>query len=188
MLTLEILLAIAVCWCAAALSFFVHEMGHATAAIALFGKDSVSRVSVGVGPRVVWHGKLVARLFPISGRTWVVERDLTPVQAAFISLAGPVASILLGLSMLLLANHHDQIQGRQFLIVLGQINMAIAAMNLLPVPPLDGWRAIEPDLCRRYGWHPASEGMQIAYRAGYGVLAAANVWVAAWMIWGRLVG
>jgi len=125
----------------ATVSILLHEFGHAIA-FRIFGlRPSVS---------LVGFGGLTSAEGP-DGST----DDFTPVRHIIVSLAGPLSAlILLGLPALLIAeaNGFDpwtSLGMRRSLdpaeIILGQIvyiNVGWSLLNLLPVLPLDGGRAM----------------------------------------------
>ena len=66
------------------------------------------------------------------------------------------------------------------LFTMAQANVALAAFNVLPVPPLDGWRAVEAVL-EHWGLLRLREAeREVLYRAGLAVVLAA---VAAALLW-----
>ena len=136
----------------------LHESGHAAVA-SRQGLD-VSRVTVGAGP-VLWRGQrgeteLVLRLVPLAGMTSLVEgahHTPGPAEASSwsgwsrqaVTLAGGVvATLALALAIAGAVAASERVTGRRW--VIGRLLVAdaivLTVFNFLPVPPLDGGRAL----------------------------------------------
>ena len=107
-----------------------HELGHCTALWLSGGRIGRLRLSA-------------------VGAELVLERSLSYGRELFCVLAGPAVNILL-------AAVSAQGAGERWLLFAG-INLVLGAFNLLPLPPLDGGRAllcllcmsVQPDCARR---------------------------------------
>lgn len=145
-------------WIVWSLLLLVHEAGHAYSARRQ-GLE-VRRLTVGVGP-ALWRGQyddtqLALRLVPIAGITKVEdEHGVAPGRRAHgawqswsehgITLAGGVlATLALAMLVAVAVAAWERSSGRRW--VWGRIVIADAVVltvfNFLPVPPLDGGRAV----------------------------------------------
>lgn len=137
-------------FCALA-ALFAHECGHALAA------------------RVCGCSISSVELTPFGGVAAYDGSDLRPAQEAAVALAGPAASLLCA-----------GICGASGLRQLLLMNMALFAVNLLPVLPLDGGRALRAVLFPRRARGKITAALSFAGAAagaglcGLGVLAAAK--------------
>ena len=137
----------------------VHEGGHALAAMRQ--QIEVKRITVGVGP-VLWrarHGdaQLVVRLIPLAGMTSLGsaagdgagptgqpgKSSAWREQLATVG-GGVLATLALALGLALLVATGERMSGRRwkwgrFLIADAVI---LTVFNFLPIPPLDGGRAV----------------------------------------------
>ncbi len=155
-------------WAIFAASFLFHEFGHAYAARWL-GYEA-GGIDVGFGPGVTLR-KVTFRALPLQASVHILGEP-TGWHAAAIALAGPLASLLLGGSLLLLGAapglFHGLLQG------IGGLNVAIGLFNLLPLPPLDGWRAIEPLVFYKLG-KPNQQQQIFMHKAGFAFLGMASI-------------
>lgn len=125
-----------------AASVLTHEAGHA-AFLSRYGV-SVVKVQLGLGPTLLKIGKLEFGCFPIGG---AVSPDptkflaLTGRQKFMVAIAGPFASALLTILLVLASESLEGGQAR-LLYILAELNLFIAFFNLLPIPPLDGFQAL----------------------------------------------
>ena len=152
-------------WTIFAVSLLAHELGHALAARRLH--IPVRRIVIGVGPRLLRLGRLEARLLPGLGLTDVVGgmHALDQRRRALIAVARPAASAALGLALLVLAavtTGHAAAVAR----AVGTMNVGIAAFNLLPIPMLDGWTAIERYIFASLGVQTSEATLGRIYKAG----------------------
>ena len=146
----------------------VHEFAHAYAAEKM--GDSTARYNrrLSLNPfdhidplgalMILFLGFGFARPVPINSLNF---RDRTK-GIVVTSLAGPVSNILMALVCLVIAKLLRlayALSGLTFIVGIFQvisfmvrINLMLAAFNLLPIPPLDGWNAICPLLPRELYW------------------------------------
>lgn len=167
-ISIDLLIVLIATWAVFASSFLVHEFGHAYAARWL-GYET-GGIDVGFGPGVTLR-KVTFRALPLQASVQILG-DPSGWRAAVIALAGPLASLLLGGALLVLCDapglFHGLLQG------VGGLNGAIGLFNLLPVPPLDGWRAIEPLVFYRLG-KPNQQQQIFMYKAGFTILGMASI-------------
>ncbi|OIN82802.1 site-2 protease family protein [Mycobacterium malmoense] len=140
-------------------SLCLHEFGHALTAWRFGDHDAAMRGYLTLDPRRYSHPAL-SLLLPIviialGGiglpgaavylRTWF----MTPTRRTLVSLAGPAANLVLAVLLLTLTrlffdpDHAVLWAGVSFLAFL-QITALL--LNLLPIPGLDGYDALEPHL------------------------------------------
>ncbi len=140
-------------------SLCLHEFGHALAAWRFGDHDIAVRGYLSLDPRKYSNPMLslgLPLLFIALGgiglpgaavyvRTWF----MTPLRRTIVSLAGPAANLVLAVLLLALTRlcydpaHPVLWDGVAFLAFL-QITAVV--LNLLPVPGLDGYGALEPHL------------------------------------------
>lgn len=117
-------------------SVFMHELSHSL--VALRRGLSVRRI----------------RLFIFGGVSEIEEEASSPSDELLVTLAGPVASIVLGIVFLLggwaLSGQWAMLS--RIALILGVANVAIGLFNLLPGLPLDGGR-----LLRALIWHRSGD-------------------------------
>lgn len=103
------------------ISILVHELGHA-----------VAGQRFGAEPRIKLHG--------FGGTTFLPGGLFSRVQSIIVSAAGPMAGLLLGAILYLLArNFNDVSPALNQAFVFGlYINFFWTFLNLLPIQPLDG--------------------------------------------------
>lgn len=155
------------------LSILGHELGHALAA---------RRHDIGTEEINLWLLGGIARL----------TKQAETARAEFqIALAGPLASLLIGAGLIGLARYlrdaNDYgLAGTVFLLV-GAMNLVLAASNLLPGAPLDGGRVLTAVL-----WHRSGEPERSRLTsARVGMILGALIFLvgmAEVMIWDRQTG
>lgn len=172
------------------LSLALHEAGHALAA-RIFGLP-VRRVTAGNGPWLLRLGRFEARLFGLNGACEFTRRlESEPTLARFwIALAGPLSSFAaaglfagLGAAWSAVAGHGSEVQ---VCLLMAQANVALALFNLLPIPPLDGWRALEAVL-EQAGFR-LSDARRARLHAGGMVLLAVGIAAFFAVHWGLALG
>jgi Zn-dependent protease len=140
-------------------SLCLHEFGHAVTAWRFGDHDVAVRGYLTLDPRRYSHPAL-SLLLPIIAialggiglpgaavyvRTWF----MTPTRRTLVSLAGPTANLLLAVLLLTLTRllydpaHAVFWSGVAFL---GFLQVTALLLNLLPIPGLDGYDALEPHL------------------------------------------
>jgi Zn-dependent protease len=140
-------------------SLCLHEFGHAVTAWRFGDHDEAVRGYLTLDPRRYAHpglSLLLPMVFIALGgiglpgaavyvRTWF----MTPTRRTLVSLAGPTANLLLAVLLLTLTRllfdpeHWVLWAGVAFL---GFLQIMAVVLNLLPIPGLDGYDALEPHL------------------------------------------
>jgi Zn-dependent protease len=140
-------------------SLCLHEFGHAATAWRFGDHDEQVRGYLTLDPRRYAHpglSLLLPMVFIALGgiglpgaavyvRTWF----MTPTRRTLVSLAGPAANLLLAVLLLTLTRllfdpaHWVLWAGVAFL---GFLQIMAVVLNLLPIPGLDGYDALEPHL------------------------------------------
>jgi Zn-dependent protease len=140
-------------------SLCLHEFGHAVTAWRFGDHDEAVRGYLTLDPRRYAHpglSLLLPMVFIALGgiglpgaavyvRTWF----MTPTRRTLVSLAGPAANVVLAVLLLTLTRlffdpeHWVLWAGVAFL---GFLQITAVVLNLLPVPGLDGYDALEPHL------------------------------------------
>jgi len=140
-------------------SLCLHEFGHAFTAWRFGDHDVAVRGYLTLDPRRYSHPAL-SLLLPMIAillggiglpgaavyvRTWF----MTPARRSMVSLAGPAANLVLAVLLLALTrlfydpDHAVLWAGVAFL---GFLELTAVLLNLLPIPGLDGYDALEPHL------------------------------------------
>lgn len=163
----------------AALSFVIHELGHWL--VLARCRVPVVEFWMGLGPMLGRLGRWRLGLFPI-GAAVVAEPTafaaMTPAQRFFAALGGPLASAAYGTMLAAVASLDGSDTGR-LLEAVAMLNLALAGLNLLPIPPLDGFRMFETFLEMR-GRPLSPRALSNAYRLGNGLVFALGTFVITW--------
>lgn len=109
-------------------------------------------------------------MFIFGGVTTIDEDSRTPREEALIALAGPAASILIGLALLGLDVVVPQPQAAALFGWLGYINLALGAFNLIPGFPMDGGRVLRALIWRARGDRLAATRNAAVVGRGFGYL------------------
>ena len=151
------------------IGFTVHECCHALTAVAL-GDDTPrleGRVTLNPSAHIDWLGML---LFVLLG--WGYARPVRIVPGklrgrkwgeAAVSLAGPVSNFVLAALFFALNVLLPQGIWSGFLLSGAQVNLTLCFLNLLPVPPLDGFSVLRAFL-------PLKWTRELLYLERYGIL------------------
>jgi Zn-dependent protease len=156
-------------------SLCLHEFGHAITAWRFGDRDVAVRGYLTLDPRRYSHPMLSIGL-PIlitaiggiglpGAAVYVRTSFMTAARRTLVSLAGPAANLLLGVLLLALTRYcfdpkHPVLwAGVAFL---GFLQVTALFLNLLPIPGLDGYGALEPHLspdtqrslepAKQFGW------------------------------------
>ncbi|MBI1730565.1 site-2 protease family protein [Candidatus Acetothermia bacterium] len=145
-------------------SVLAHEMGH-----------SIVAIRTGLPVQSI-------TLFLFGGVARIVREPSSPMQEFVIAIAGPIASLILGLLFWLLSITSVPDTPVQALADnLSYINLALAIFNMIPGFPLDGGRVLRAVLWKVFG--DIYRATRIASLAGRGVgilFIAGGVTLALW--------
>jgi Zn-dependent protease len=120
------------------LSVLGHEFGHAVAAH-LFG---------------IRTKKIILNF--LGGGAEIVRGFRQALPEFVIALAGPIVSALIGASALALAALLHNPVATPILLFTGKLNLILAALNMLPLFPMDGARVLRAALTRLFGSYRAT--------------------------------
>lgn len=140
-------------------SLCLHEFGHALTAWRFGDHDAAVRGYLTLDPRRYSNpglSLLLPMVFIALGgiglpgaavylRTWF----MSPTRRTLVSLAGPAANLLLAILLLTLTRLFYDPQHRVLwsgMAFLGFLQVMAVVLNLLPIPGLDGYDALEPHL------------------------------------------
>lgn len=161
-------------------SLLLHEAGHAAAARRLG----------------IHSGRLA--LYPFGGARAGFDDPGTPRQNTLVALAGPAASLALGLAFALVwwLLPAAPVLLRRDLGYLALVNLALAAVNLLPGYPLDGGRIFRALVWYLHDDYTVGTRAAVAYGQVISILAFAGGLallstgrsMAVWGLWLVLVG
>lgn len=118
------------------ISIVWHEVSHSFTLSAL----GVPLQEIQIGYPVVYRrGIFSLGLIPFIGRVGGQDLSLLPktTQAAFFA-SGPAGSLLLGIGAIWTGIFLNAF----FLKMLGVVSLAVGVFNLIPVPPMDGYRLV----------------------------------------------
>lgn len=140
-------------------SLSLHEFAHAFTAWRFGDHDVAVRGYLTLNPFKYAH-PVLSIVFPVliiliggiglpGGAVWVRTSFMTKRQKTMVSLAGPMtnvvsAVVLLAITGLLFDPAHQVFWGA--LAFMGFLQVTAAVLNLLPIPGLDGYSALEPHL------------------------------------------
>jgi Zn-dependent protease len=140
-------------------SLSLHEFAHAFTAWRFGDHDIAVRGYLTLNPFKYAH-PVMSIVFPVliiliggiglpGGAVWVRTSFMTKRQKSIVSLAGPMtnvvsAAVLLTITALLFDPAHLVFWGA--MAFMGFLQVTAAVLNLLPIPGLDGYSALEPHL------------------------------------------
>lgn len=144
MTILKLLLGFGLIWFILTFLLVIHEYGHAWTMRRLGMR--VDKIVIGTGPLLFSTKQEEIRLLPFVGMA--VSDDYAKASLrdrAIAAAAGPVASILLGLFLLLAY----WIVPSWATLIAAKGSLLLAAINLIPLPPFDGFTVVEAFLAKR---------------------------------------
>jgi Zn-dependent protease len=140
-------------------SLCLHEFGHAYTAWRFGDHDVAMRGYLTLNP-LKYSSPLLSLALPLvfialggiglpGGAVYVRTAFMTPRQRTLVSLAGPAANLVLAVVLLAVTRaFYDPDHGVFWSAVafLGFLQITALLLNLLPIPGLDGYGALEPHL------------------------------------------
>ena len=169
-------------------SICVHEFAHAWMALRK-GDDTAARLGhLSLNPLIQmgWGSLIMLALFGLAwGAVPVDVRNLhRRSDAAWVSLAGPLANLLLAVAFSFVFVVAALLPGQEakltldFFWLAAKANAVLMVFNLLPIPMFDGWGVLE-------GWFPQLQRLDDSHRQNIGWIFLAVVWMtpAGGLIW-----
>lgn len=161
-------------------SICVHEFAHAWMALRK-GDDTSARLGhLSLNPLIQmgWGSLLMLALF---GLAWgAVPVDVSRLRrasdAAWVSLAGPLANLLLAVIFCAILVAVSLLPGEEnelvvnFFWLAAKANAVLMVFNLLPIPMFDGWGVLE-------GIFPALQRLDASHQQNIGWIFLAVVWM-----------
>ncbi|MEM7756672.1 MAG: site-2 protease family protein [Cyanobacteria bacterium P01_A01_bin.40] len=132
------------------LSISLHELGHGLAALSQ-GDDTPRKEGHMTLDPVVHMGVHSLFFLAFAGIAWG-QMPVNPRQfrnpkwgSILVAAAGPLTNILLGMLGMLIINitryfYWDRVISLEFFYLVAKFNFALCLFNLIPIPPLDGFR------------------------------------------------
>lgn len=139
----SLLYAVGVSFVAVLTGFMLHELAH---------KVVAQRSGAWAEFRAYPMGLLMAVLFAFMGFLFAapgavyIQGMISRRQNGLISIAGPLTNLALGLSFMGLGLLLNAGLLALALYLIGTVNLMLAAFNLLPIPPLDGYKVMKWNL------------------------------------------
>jgi Zn-dependent protease len=152
----------------------VHEFGHALMARCIGGKNVVQEIWAGSLEMYRWKIVKIG-IFPTWGGVRFAEGHFSPNGLRWVALAGPLASLALALCFYGFSNLPFLDGGwKSSMQIMGLFNVYMAGVNLLPIPPLDGWKIAETYL-PHFGIQISQNSREAIYRGGLAVVLVISV-------------
>ncbi len=140
-------------------SLCLHEFGHAYTAWRFGDTDVAARGYLTLNP-LKYSNPFLSLVLPLvfialggiglpGGAVYLRTGFMTPRQRTLVNLAGPFANLLLGVALLAATRLFGSADHLAFWIgvaFLGFLQITALLLNLLPIPGLDGFNALEPHL------------------------------------------
>ena len=141
------------------MSLCLHEFGHAFTAWRFGDRDVEVRGYLTLNP-LKYSNPLLSLGLPVlfialggiglpGGAVYVRTAWMTPRQRTTVALAGPFANVVLAIVLLVLTRvmwDPDRVVFWGGVAFLGFLQVTALILNLLPIPGLDGYSALEPHL------------------------------------------
>jgi Zn-dependent protease len=142
-------------------SLCLHEFGHAFTAWRFGDHEAAVRGYLTLNP-FKYSNPMLSIALPLlfiamggiglpGGAVWVRTGGMPKWQRTAVSLAGPFANLvlavlLLGAVRIFAPMHSDHLVFWGGVAFLGMLQVMAVVLNLIPIPPLDGYGALEPHL------------------------------------------
>lgn len=155
------------------ISITIHELAHGFAAMSQ-GDDTPKRTGHITFNPVVHMGVESLIFLCIAGISWG-QMPVNPykfrngrISDIWVSAAGPLSNLALGFLsiLLLLIFYNSGLLSREFLYLAARVNLTLFLLNILPIPPLDGFSIfsnIFPELKQFQGSPIAMFGLIIIF-------------------------
>ena len=171
------IIAIALATILLASCLILHEMGHW--AILTYLKVPIKEIGIGFGFQIFKIGKFSFRLLPLGMYVMPFEEEFEKISHGWkltTAAAGPIVNIVYGSIFWFLAKDNElTIQDVQALLLLSQLNFLLVMINILPIPPLDGWLILKEAAALK-GKPFSPWAQKWAWRIGNGLMWAMGVW------------
>lgn len=168
--------ALLVAWLFFSFLLAAHESGHLVACQAQC--VPVLRVQIGVFRLFSVNVRAVRYdigLFPILGAVHYDNNQVSPRQLAIIAAAGPFASAVIGAALLLAAYPYPaEVGAFDYIKTAGLASLSLAILNLIPLPPMDGWPLLDYALIKR-GVFVSATRRKTLYRAGLAAVVLTTI-------------
>lgn len=129
------------------IGFISHELAHRYVARVFYGFSRYRAWYLGLllslVTAITTRGKIV---FAAPGAVEVALPWYSPRAEASISISGPAINLAVSFLCLILSNLLWSPQIIQYTNIVGYINAYLAFFNLLPIPPLDGFKAVRSSI------------------------------------------
>lgn len=164
-------------------TLLTHEAGHWAMLSRL--RIPTQRITIGLGPSVRLFGRFHLALFPLGAS--VTPEPSRWAQASArdrfkVAVAGPAVSFICAFIFLGLSLVYPRIATG--LSALATLHFAVAAINVLPIPPLDGWHILTELLASNNRALP-KQAAALALRLGNGVVYGLGFWFVGCLIQGK---
>jgi membrane-associated protease RseP (regulator of RpoE activity) len=174
------LLSLAVAIFIVVFSLIAHEMGHWVVLRRL--NVTVLEWWLGLGPAIAKVGRFRIGMLPVGASIYpdpVTYAKLDSRQRMAVALGGPIGSMVYGLALLAaVAVGHFSPSASDGLHKLAVTNFMLALVNLVPIPPLDGWTIFDA-LLEKMGRPLSERGRSLSMRLGNGLVYGLGFFVLA---------
>ncbi len=140
-------------------SLCLHEFGHAFTAWRFGDHETAVRGYLTLNP-MKYSNPMFSIVLPLlfiamggiglpGGAVWLRTQGMTKSQRTIVSLAGPFANLVLAVLLLFATRLFYDVGHTVFwsgIAFLGLLQVMAVVLNLIPIPPLDGYGALEPHL------------------------------------------
>ncbi len=140
-------------------SLCLHEFGHAFTAWRFGDREAAVRGYLTLNP-LKYSNPMFSIVLPLlfiamggiglpGGAVWVRTGGMTNWQRTIVSLTGPLANLLLAVSLVAAIRRwyeHTHMVFWSAIAFLALLQVMAVVLNLIPIPPLDGYGALEPHL------------------------------------------
>ena len=139
----SILYAVGVSLAAVLTGFMLHEFAHKVVAQRNGAWAEFRAYPLGLVMAILFS--LMGFIFAAPGAVYI-QGMISRKQNGLISIAGPLTNLALGLAFIIPALLLQTGLLANALFWIGWINLLLAAFNLLPIPPLDGYKVFKWNL------------------------------------------